>query len=165
MNLSQADFVMLKMDGIWALRGEHTGEELNEWLDFLMTLDHGAAVEACDALRLQLKWRPSMAELRASYREVVAIADEAPKQLAGEVDADAPTLRDRYGAEQRDWVYCWRCDMAISLEERCDGVVHTERLGLAHRICPKHGAAPRIPEHERSEREDFRVKHHIRRPT
>jgi hypothetical protein len=164
-NLAQADFIMRKMDGIWALRGEHTDEERNEWLDFLMTLDHRATAEACDALRLQLKWRPSMAELRSSYRDVLAVDDELPKQLAGEVDKDAPSLRDRYGSEQGEWVYCWRCDMAISLDERYSGVVHTERLGLSHRRCPMSGAAPRIPEQERSDREDYRVKHHIRRPS
>lgn len=165
MNLHEADTILRKLGGIWVQRTEPTDAERNEWLDFMLVFDHGAMLESVDYLRGQLKWRPSMAELRSAYREVIENRDEAPLGLPGKVDADAPTLADLYGAERRGWVYCWRCDMAVSLEDQCGGPVFVERLGLRHRTCPKPGASPSMPEYLRTEREDYWTKKHIRRPS
>lgn len=165
MNLHEADTILRKLDGIWIQRTEHTSDERSEWLDFMLVFDHGAMLEAVDSLRGQLKWRPSMAELRSAYREVIENRDEAPLGLPGKVDADAPTLADLYGHERQGWVYCWRCDMAISLADQCGGPAFAERLGLRHRTCPKPGTSPHMPEYLRTEREDYWVKHHVRKPS
>lgn len=165
MNLHEADSVLRKLDGIWVLRTEHTDTERNEWLDFLLALDHGATLEAVNYLRGQLKWRPSMAELRSAYREAIEDRDEQPIGLPGKVDPAAPTMADLYGSSQAQWVFCWRCDTAISLADQCDGPVFAGRLGLRHRRCPKPGTSPHMPEYLRTEREDYWVKHHVRKPS
>ena len=167
MNLSEAASVIRRLDAIWPLGADQGVDARNEWLNFLAGLDYDAALEAVAELRAVLKWRPSMAELKCSVGEALVARDDAlPPLLPGKVDADAPTLADLYGAEQGDWVYCWRCDMAIGLADRADGAVHlTPRLGIAHRFCPKSGSAPHIPEYQRAERADYWTKHHVRRPS
>jgi len=164
MNLHEADRVLRKMDGIWVLRTAHTNEDRNEWLDFLLGYDFDAMTAAVDALKEQLKWRPSMAELREAYRAETANREAALLELPGDVDPAAASLADRYGAEQRDWVYCWKCDMAISLKERAGAPVFTEGLGLSHHRCPKGGSSPLIPQYMRTDRDDYWAKHHVRKP-
>lgn len=167
MNLSEAASVIRKLDAIWPLSSDQGVDARNEWLDFLTGLDLGAAMGAVAELRTSLKWRPSMAEFRGSYREALVARDESsPPLLPGKVDADAPTLADLYGAERHDWAYCWHCNMAISLADRAGGPVSfTERLGLAHKFCPRSGTSPSIPEYLRTEREEYWAKHHIRKPS
>ena len=81
-------------------------------------------------------------------------------------ETTTPALADLYGHERSSWVYCWRCNTAISLADRADGPVSfTERLGLAHKFCPRPGTSPSIPEYLRIERDDYWVKHHVRKPS
>ena len=168
MNLHQADNVMRKLDGIWTLKGDHSKEARNEWLDFLLGYDYDVIREAVDDLKDRLKWRPSMAEIRDAYRAVTEALEAEVLLLEGDVDPDAPTLADVYGHIRSDWVFCWKCDMAVSLDER-SGIsnkpaVYHERLGLRHRVCPKSGSAPLIPTYLRNEREEYWTKKHIKRP-
>jgi hypothetical protein len=61
-------------------------------------------------------------------------------------------LRDVFGADPSGWVFCARCDMAISLEERALVAWYLPGRGLVHGRCPRPGSAPRMPEKERAAR-------------
>ena len=93
-----------------------TTAQYAEWIDFLQPYELEYAERALDELRAELQWRPSMAHFKRAYY-VVAAAPESRPALPGETSHDR-TYSDIYGSSQDDWVYCGRCDMAISLEER-----------------------------------------------
>ena len=97
-----------------------------------------------------------MADFRAAYK--VAAADppeDRPALPAG--DQQGPDLFDLYGSSQNDWVYCYLCDMAISLEERATEPHYRPGKGLRHKRCPKAGSAPIMPPVQRMERAEKQI--------
>ncbi len=79
-------------------------------------------------------------------RDLQAAQELADNPRAGE------TLHDLYGSSQAQWVYCFRCDQAISLAELGSYPCYAPGRGLQHRVCPRPGTAPVMSAHERLER-------------
>lgn len=65
------------------------------------------------------------------------------------------TLFDLYGSNRDDWAHCWRCDMAITLEERSTVPRYREGYGLYHFRCPKPGTAPIMSPAQRAQRAEW----------
>lgn len=151
-----------RIDGIWPPRTAPTVDERQEWVKFLQPLEGWAVLAAIDDMRDSVMFRPTMAEMRTFYTQALAVPCENALQLqAGECDVPAPSLLDLYGSHQADWIYCWKCDMAISLEELSGMPRFDERRGLFHKKCPKSGAAPAMPVHLRIARQEYWTKHKI----
>jgi len=133
------------MDATWPT-AKVTEDVYDEWVQYLSEYDPDTAARAFRSLRETCKWRPSMADFRSAYFLVLALADEARKQLpAGDGGHDRESLRDIYGSSVDAWLYCWRCDMAISLDDLEYRRAFDESRGLHHRSCPRRGSAPQIP--------------------
>jgi hypothetical protein len=86
--------------------------------------------------------------------------EQRPALPSGGAKEDG-SLRDRYGSTQTDWVYCWRCDMAISLDDLQDHSGYDPARGLFHLRCPRPGSAPLIPMAEALKRNEAFDKRHI----
>lgn len=146
--------VLSRIDGIWPPRQAPTQEERREWVVFLKTLEGPLCLEALDEMRRDCRWRPSMAELRDHYDEAALrpigtmLALPSAKTAAPHSDYGLT-----YGHNREQWVYCWKCDMAISLEQQ-EVAYWDELRGLRHEECPRKGSAPTIPTHLRLARED-----------
>jgi hypothetical protein len=154
--------VVARIDGIWPPKKAPTIEERQEWVKFLNPLDGVIVLEAIDLMRDSLMWRPSMADVKKHYHMAAAVPREELPQLPPGPPQEFPvTLLDLYGTHQDDWVYCWRCDMAISLEELSGRPFFDERRGLFHARCPKGGSAPAMPVHLRIARQEYWTKHKI----
>ena len=69
--------------------------------------------------------------------------------------------RALYGADSSSWVYCCRCDQAISLEERASIAFYRPGRGLMHGRCPRPGTTPRLPPKERAGRVARYAKGHV----
>ena len=73
-----------------------------------------------------------------------------------ELDRVNPVITDEqrslFGLDPSQWVYCCRCDQAISLEERASIAFYRPGRGLMHGRCPRPGTAPRVPAKERAGR-------------
>jgi len=172
MNVNEIREIVKRIDGIWPPRKAPMMEERQEWVRFLTPLEFQIAMDGIDLMREELKFRPAMSDFLAFYHHAAVLPDEIPLQLppapdaGGEVYVD--TVDDIYG-KLDDRVYCWKCDQAITLEERSgcvDGVEHNYMLhdvqrGLFHRRCPRSGSAPSMPVHLRIERQEWFVKHKI----
>lgn len=157
MNAEQIREVIHRIDGVWPPRTPPTHEERAEWVRFLQPMDGPVAMLAVDELRETSKWRPSMADFRTAYYAAAALpGDDFALLPAGDVPKDAtPALEDVYGQRRDEWVYCWRCDMALTLDDLCDySAVYDERRGLRHLRCPESGSAPMMPTAARLEREE-----------
>lgn len=156
--------VIHRIDGIWPSRTPATHEERAEWVNFLKPMDGPIAMLAVDELRETSKWRPSMADFRVAYYAAAALPSEDTILLpAGDGKQAAPALEDVYGTRRDQWVYCWRCDMAISLSDMDNNHIYDEQRGLRHGRCPDSGSAPMIPTAARLEREEHWRKMHIGR--
>ena len=154
--------VVSRIDGIWPPRKPPTIEERQEWVRFLQPLDGPLMIDAIEGMKDALMFRPSMAEAKTHYHIAAAVPQQNALQLpAGGGKEEGPSLEDIYGSHQPDWIYCWRCDMAISLEERSGKPFYDEHRGLFHDKCPKTGAAPSMPVHSRIERQEYWTKHKI----
>lgn len=146
MSPTQVEDIMHRIHGMWPKMANDDTDR--EWLRFMRLLEHSTADRAVDELRDTLGWPPSIADFRAAYR-LAAERKDTP-QLHGRADADVFT--DTYGYDQKHWVYCWKCDMAIPIE---DQYLHDPDRGLFHpKPCPKPGEAPLMPVGERMERRE-----------
>lgn len=163
MNTDEKRTVVKRLDGIWPPRNPPTVEERHEWVKFLQPLESDVALDAIDIMRESVMFRPSMADFMKYYHEAAAIPRENALQLpAGDDDATGPSLQDIYGSHQDDWIYCWKCDMAISMDDVLDEKVRYDgRRGLCHGRCPKSGSAPAMPVHLRIARQEYWTKHKI----
>ena len=146
--------VMSRIDGIWPPRKPASHEERAEWVRFLKPLDGPVALRAVDGVRENALWRPSMAEFRSAYWQAAAEPDEEVLLLTGDTSAKSPELTDIYGHRRDQWVYCWRCDQAISLADQ-ETMLYDEVRGLCHKNCPVAGSAPRIPTKLLLERNEY----------
>jgi hypothetical protein len=161
MTKKQVEAVMSRMAAIWPKKEPPTLDEQREWVDFLMPLDGNVSIRACLELRETQKWRPSMADFKSAYYLAAALADDEVKQLPGKTGEDESTAdrnRELYGHIVEDWVYCWRCDMAIALE---DQHVFDAMRGLMHPHCPRKGSAPLVPQAEKVVKDEYFRKHKI----
>lgn len=155
--------VISRIDGIWPPRKPPTQDERAEWVRFLKPLDAGAAVRGVDLMRECLKFRPSMADFRDAYYEAAALPGDDMLALPSAEGSVQPHLTDTYGHRVEEWVWCHRCDMAISLGDRLGNAVFDTRRGLRHIECPSGGSAPVIPTKQRLEREAYWRKMKIER--
>lgn len=161
MNAAESSQVLRRMESTWP-RGEKLGDGVyEEWLTFLSEYDCRLAFEALRSLRDVCTWRPSMADFRSAYFQALAVADSQRKQLPAGSHDDTDSLRDRYGSDQGRWVYCWRCDMAVSLDELEGRIGYDMSRGIYHRSCPRHGSAPQIPALERATRDKWFLDHKV----
>lgn len=155
MTKDDARAILTRVATIW--RGNDMAlETQNEWMLVLKPLNHGFADRAVNRLRDTLVFPPTVADFRKAYYEALAIG--GGDKLALPPGDEMPTsLRERYGESQKDWVYCWRCDMALSLKERESSALtgYDQARGLYHRSCPKDGSAPLIPADERMARNEY----------
>lgn len=147
--------VIHRIDGIWPPRKPPTHEERAEWVRFLKPMDGAVALVAIDGLREDSPWRPSMADFRSAYYQAATLpSDQFAPLPAAPGEDKTPALEDVYGQRRDQWVYCWRCDMALTMDDICDSAVYDEQRGLRHGRCPKSGTAPLMPVAARLERED-----------
>jgi len=158
MTKTQAADVLRRLVAIWPR--ERTADTDREWMMLMRTLDFRTADRALDELRDTLGFTPSVADFRAAYRRAAARPDDYTALPAGAHSGDDTTLTDTYGS--CEWVYCWRCDMALTLEERATDAPYDPVRGLYHRRCPRGGAAPIIPAGERIARQEYFEKVKVR---
>lgn len=154
MTLHEAATIVARLDAIWPPKTPPTDAERDEWLRFLRPLDPGISLRGVDELRNQLGWRPSMADFRSAYNAAAAAPEETRPTLPAGPDADDTDIYGAYGATQGEWVYCWRCDMAITLDELATTAGFDKGRGFCHTRCPQPGAAPLIPRVEKLERDE-----------
>jgi len=160
MQIDTVKTILQRIDAIWPPKKQPTKEERGEWVAFLRTLDGDVALRSVDELRNQLGWHPSMADFRSAYQAAASLpAADVLALPAGDEDGRG-SLEDRYGTAQEAWVYCWRCDMALTLQERSTAPFDEIR-GFRHSRCPKPGSAPTIPNKDRLERNDHFDRRHI----
>jgi hypothetical protein len=133
-----------------------------EWLRVLAPLEASYADMALNEMRDTLMFPPTVADFRSAYYLALSLPTDTLALPAGD-ESGSESLRDVYGENQREWVYCWRCDMALSLEERDSAKLsgYDASRGLYHHRCPKKGAAPSITAKERAERNEYYDKHRI----
>jgi len=134
-----------------------------EWLRVLLPLDAGYADMALNEMRDTLLFPPAVADFRSAYYVALSLPTDVLALPAGTGADPQESLRDVYGENQSTWVYCWRCDMALTLEERDSAKLsgYDASRGLYHHRCPKKGAAPSIPAKERAERNEYYDKRRI----
>jgi hypothetical protein len=140
--------VLRRLTSVWPR--EREAGELREWKQVLQTLGYATADRAVDELRDSSKWPPSIADFRIAYRAAAALPEERPA-LPGVV----ANLRDAYG--YGEWVYCWRCDRAISLDDQDGGSLYDAERGLAHARCPESG--PQMSAAQRLQRSEWQERH------
>ena len=175
MNTAEALMITRRIIGIWPAPALDK-EAKAEWIDFLIELEYEPAISALVSLRESQRYRPSMSELKSAYLSVCSGMQEIRQQtevhrlLPGRKSATADNERepygnlDWYGSSVKDWVYCWRCNMAIRLEERDTTAVHAPGLGLRHDRCPLRGTAPLMPVEAMNEREAYWQRKGIKLP-
>ena len=176
MNTAEAQIVIRRIAGIWPSSQQIDKAVRDEWFEFLAGLDFNPAVSAVVTLRKSQRYRPSMAELKAAYLSICANQQSERQESAGylclpgevcpsSTNAKAPYNNlDLYGQSVAQWVYCWRCNMAIRLSERDTTAVYTPKLGLRHAHCPHRGSAPLMPVADANERQAHWQKHGIELP-
>lgn len=150
MTPDQASTVLDRLSATWP-RNNRSAETDKEWLRFLRPLGYELSGQAVDALRDTLGFPPTIADFRSAYRMCEA-SPSSYAAVSGKVED--PTYFDLYGSEMNDWVYCFKCDMAITLEERATEPYYAPGHGLHHKSCPRRGTSPIMPTYLRLERED-----------
>jgi hypothetical protein len=159
MNPAEAQQIVRRMSGIWGPLRER--EQQREWIEFLVDYEQEPAVSAVLALRGIVKWQPTMSEFRAAYlktledRPIGGDQVNGRRLLNGKVETNAEANQALYGSAVDSWVYCWQCDMAVTLDERLDSARYRHRYGWAHDTCPPHGSRPSIPNDERRLRAEY----------
>ena len=163
MEIEDAKTIMRRIDAVWPPRHPVPTDERQEWKTFLLTLDAEIASRAIDEMRRDQIFRPKMADLQSAYHVCAAIAGDAETLAlpSGGRGEEGPSLQDRYGANQNDWVYCWRCNMAISLDDLEERSRFDNAKGLRHRTCPKNGSSPTMPVRLKLQREEQWRSHRI----
>lgn len=157
MNKDDANNVMKRLTVLWPR--ERTADGDVEWFRVLAPLDYKIADGALNEMRDTLMFPPSIADFRSAYYLVL---QEPSDSLALPPGDEVPTnLRDLYGQNQKEWVYCWRCDMALTLTERDSSCGYDLARGMYHHVCPHNGSAPTIPAWERVKRNEYFDKKHI----
>lgn len=151
MTLEEAQRIIRRIDAAWPGKTSPTTEHYGEWVDFLDRYEYKFAELAVDDLRADFRWRPTMADFRKAYFAASTAAERPRLALPGKTDGQT-TLRDLYGQDESEWVYCCRCDLAITLEERARDPIEWPGRGLQHAHCPHPGTAPRMPADQRAER-------------
>jgi len=160
MTAQDAGRVFARLAAIWPTSPEPDRTAAAEWVRFLSSYDLATANAAIDELQKTMRFRPSMADFRSAYLLASTAAPERPALPGRAEDGTAERNRELYGSIQDEWVYCWKCDMAITLEERSTNPHYREGYGLYHARCPRRGSAPSIPNRERLLREEhFRKTH------
>lgn len=146
--------VMNRIHGLWPR--ERDEETDREWVVVLKPLEYRLADAAVDELRDTVMFPPSVAEFRSAYYSALATVP-TPALALPPGDEEPTDFADLYGENAKQWVYCWRCDMALTLEERGSAKFtgYDGTRGFYHRRCPKHGSAPAIPSGERMERDEY----------
>jgi hypothetical protein len=162
MNTSESTYLLKRMASTWPQSGKLDDAAFAEWTEFLADYQPSPGWQALSILRESCTWRPSMADFRSAYYQALAFADDERKQLpAAHHDESDDSLQDRYGASMEHWNYCWRCDMAISLDDLENRRAYDGTRGLHHRSCPRRGSAPQIPAVEKSKRDKWFTDHKI----
>lgn len=144
--------VLTRIGAAWPSK-DTSEDTYSEWARFLRPFEYKTAQRALDSLISTSKWRPSMAEFREAYN----VALTAPQKLRSLSSGDhhqTIDFSDTFGSEQADWCYCYKCDMALTLEERATEPHYTEGNGLCHKSCPRHGSAPTMPTWMKLKREE-----------
>jgi hypothetical protein len=161
MNAADAQRLIRRMRALWKIKADEDADR--EWLLVLRPLETTTAEAALDEMRDTLMFPPTVADLRSAYYVALALAGSDRPALPPGDEGPSESLRDRYGENQKDWVYCWRCDMALTLEERDSSHLsgYDESRGMYHHRCPKNGAAPHIPAGERMARDEYLGKRKI----
>lgn len=158
MNQQDVANILSRLNGMWPRK--RAAEEINEWARVLRTLDFATCMGAFDELRDRLDFPPSIADFRSAYRESsISARDERLALPSGDAETD-PSLIDRFGPNVSGWVYCWRCDMALTLAER-DSCGYDPMRGLFHNDCPPHGSAPTMPSDRASARNTVLAKRKV----
>jgi len=161
MNMSEASVIVRKGNACWKpLDGADTQRE---WLEDLLRFAFYPAKAAIDDLREQasVRYWPTMGEFKAAYTAVLARQPhlspfvEGQRLLNGRVQRNDEANRALYGGAVEDWVYCWQCGMAVTLEERDTSARFREQYGFSHDHCPHRGARPIIPAQKRLERDEY----------
>lgn len=175
MNTAEALMITRRIIGIWPAPALDK-EAKAEWIDFLIELEYEPVISALVSLRESHRYRPSMADVKGAYLSVCSGMQSDRQQqasyigLPGQVSTTSTHKKapynnlDWYGHSVKDWVYCWRCNMAIRLEERDTTAVYTPKLGLRHAHCPRRGTAPMMPVVELNERQQYWQKQGIKLP-
>ena len=149
MHVGEAADLIRKMDAIWPMKDAGNPDSRAEWIDFLVPLDYSIGMELLSDLRETLKWHPAMSEFREAYNAVLTRGaldlDLYALPAAPDAGSYEDTLTELYGSAQNEWVYCWKCSMAIGLEERATDPRYRPSKGLHHAKCPKNGMAPSMP--------------------
>lgn len=159
MNKNESAKVLRRLKILWP-RELPEGTD-TEWVRVLAPLEYRYADSALDEMRDTLMFPPSVADFRSAYYLVLSLPCDTLALPPGDDDEAFEPLRDRYGENQKDWVYCWRCDMALSLEERGGKCGYDFSRGLYHYACPKKGSVPAIPSAERVARNEYFDKRRI----
>lgn len=161
MTPAEATSVFGRINAIWPTSHEVDKAEVREWVDFLLPFDLTTAKAALAELQKTMRFRPAMADFRSAYLTASLTAAPDRKALPGRAEAGtAERNRELYGRDPDDWVYCWKCDQAITLEERSTNPHYREGRGLFHARCPRRGSAPTIPNRERLIRDEHYRKTH-----
>ena len=147
MLVTQVAVILGRIDAIWPPRTQPSDAERAEWAGFLQRMDYHVSERAIDVMKTQLAWRPTMADFKSAYNTASAMGDDSLPQLPAAKGAQSRDYESEYGQHRDDWVYCWKCDMAISLADRCEHPCYREGKGLHHAHCPRKGSAPAIPVH------------------
>jgi hypothetical protein len=154
MTSKEAGHVIGRINAIWPAKNSATTAYYAEWIAFLESYELTHGDRTLDMLRAESSWPPSMADFRKTYL-IVSTAPEQPRAaLPGEV-AQHITLLDRFGEDQDSWVFCWQCDMALTLEERATDALFDRLRGLHHARCPRPGTAPIMPADQRAKRAEW----------
>lgn len=157
MNRNDSASVLRRLKILWP-RELPEGTD-TEWVRVLAPLDAKLADSALDEMRDTLMFPPTVADFRSAYYLVLTLPSDTLALPPGdEVPSD---LRALYGEDQRSWVYCWRCDMALTLTERDSSCGYDLARGMYHHVCPHNGSAPTIPAWERVKRNEYFDKKHI----
>lgn len=125
-----------------------------EWSAALRDLGFQIANSAVNLLRDTATFPPSIADLRAAYREAqLRPSGQSALPAAGQDDTAARNC-ELYGSAPERWIFCWRCDQALTLAERCETAGFDPARGLYHLRCPRPGSRPTIPLRAKVERDE-----------
>jgi len=143
--------VLTRIGAVWPSK-DTSDDTYAEWARFIRPFEVKTAQRAVDSLASTCKWRPSMAEFREAYN--VALGNPSGQRMLGDGVQQTIDYSDSFGSAQDDWVYCFACWGAITLEERATTPHYTEGHGMRHANCPRRGTVPTAPSHIRLQYEE-----------
>lgn len=148
--------VLTRIGAVWPSK-DTSDDTYAEWARFVRPFEFKTSQRALDSLASTCKWRPSMAEFREAYN--VALSNPSGQRMLGDGVQQTIDYSDTFGSAQDDWLYCWQCDMAITLEERATDPHYREGKGMHHKSCPPRGSAPSMPSWLKLKQEEQRRGH------